>query len=228
MLGKSPIPTRGFRPFVEITRKRRRSPFDAEEVPPPTTSSVLESEPETQEVDRPQKKRRILDSSSEDTPEPPEFQQYDMSPPVQDEPVRNSPISRPQNKFPTPTNHSRESQNASPQVANGRSPEKPTGSNHSRSPERQKSPLPPSNLRPVPQLSPAVFRERMEVPLSQIEQFSTPGSSPQKPEKVPAEASDVREEAQPEPAMVNAYVRNASSFRIISLTPHFPIMRMSI
>ena len=83
----------------------------------------------------------------------------------------------------------------------------------STSPERPRvSPI----LRPVPQISPTVFRERMEPPTSQIEQFSTQETPIQRSKHSTRDSAcsggdRQRElELQQEPEMENAYVRLSS------------------
>jgi hypothetical protein len=191
-----------------------------DEPPPVTNSSVAESDSESEKSSRPRKKRRVVqlaNNDEEDVPLP-DYQAHDISPPIQEPNGRQRPLSRPRNRSRSTERQSQHSQeeseptkaSKSPEVTHGHSFQKSKGNYPSQTPQRQKA---SSTLRPVPQISPTVFRERMEPPLSQIEQFSTPGSSRRRPKYSSGDATGSRgqvepgpEEIQPEPEMENTYV----------------------
>lgn len=176
--------------MVQIYRKRRRSPLVREEIPPSTPSAAIASEPESHDVARPQKRRRILDSSSsEGTPAPPDTGRNTS--PLWDEKDENGSLHQLQDTSSPPSSSRVEKL-------------KPRRNVH-------QSLLPTSDLGPVPQMTPTIFREKMGVPSSQIEQFSTPGSSPQNVTEMLANDSELEEQGQPEPAVVDTYVRSPSS-----------------
>jgi hypothetical protein len=191
-----------------------------DEPPPVTNSSVAESDSESEKSSRPRKKRRVVESANNDEENVPlpDYQVHDISPPVQELNGRQRSSSRPRNRSRSTEKQSQHSQEGSeptkasksPEVTHGHSFQKSRGNYSSQTPQRQKG---SSTLRPVPQISPTVFRERMEPPLSQIEQFSTPGSSRRRPRYSSGDATGSREqvnpgpeEIQPEPEMENAYV----------------------
>lgn len=231
-INKSPVPTRSLSPVAEKGRKRRRSPFVTEEVPPQTPSVEIESEKSPKEVERPQKKRRILDSSSEDTPGAPdtqrrrildsssegtpgapEIQHHEIPSPVHERNEGHNPF-RLQDKSVSPN----ATDPPSSQVVNGSSPEQVLRRSRSRSPRIQIPSSSGPNLGPIPQISPTVFRERMEAPLSQIEQFSTPETSARDVRDMLSDASESKE-AHPDSTMRNAYDLIVSPSRVHQLKP---------
>lgn len=171
------------KPVVEIIRKRPR---------PPSNKSGSEEKPDMSsgdgdplEMARARKRRRMASSSPPKRPT--EQSTYLDSDSTPDLPVRSTLSSSPvREKLPlapakavdrSQQNHSDLTVVQEYEKRYGDSSQLTTGGSFPLLPERKSQPA----MRPIPGMSPRIFRERLDHPLSQIEEWSSPPTPSQAP-----------------------------------------------
>lgn len=166
---------RGLKPFIQINRKRQRTP-PSKHTATIAISSNSPSDVESTEQSRAQKRRRLAVSPKmEDVTDDSEVDQSAGSPvkPIT-RPIRSgagAPSPQAKNIDPSPQDLSNTTIIPDSQQQ-FESSQHTGGSSFHESPERVNS----RTLKPVPQISPSTFRDKLPPPLSPVEQFDSPPS----------------------------------------------------